>query len=177
MRKMRNSANEIQNHNRMCIYLPLEEFLAEWFRHETGSGDVVKLVRGSQESEIVKQFISIRPENVPVENGTEPPPEGKVIVPIIIPEQKLKPAIFYNYLAPAAKDALADCIRTRFKIQLFRDLHRVSCIGKRQDNLIYAWLEQHEMSIDRWDTVAKIYQRMRNSYICKNKRKKNAMIS
>lgn len=109
---------------------------------------------------------------MPAQNGTEPPPEGKVIVPIIIPEQKLKPVIFYNYLAPAAKEALADCIRTRFKIQLFRDLHRVSCIGKRQDNLIYAWLEQHEMSIDRWDTVAKIYQRMRNSYICKNKRKK-----
>lgn len=175
-RKMRNFANEKHNRNRMCIYLPLEEYLAEWFRHETGSGDVVQLIRGSQESEIVKQFISIRPENVPVENGIEPVPEGKVLVPIIIPEQRLKPAISYNYLMPAAKEALADCIRSRFKIQLFHDLHRVQCIGKRQDNLIYAWLEQHGMNIDRWDTVAKIYQRMRKSYLSTISKKK-AMIS
>lgn len=77
MRKMRNSANEIQNHNRMCIYLPLEEFLAEWFRHETGSGDVVKLVRGSQESEIVKQFISIRPRTCPPRTAPNRRPKGR----------------------------------------------------------------------------------------------------
>ncbi len=161
----------------MCIYLPLEEYLAEWLRHETGCGDVVQLIRGSQESEIVKLFITIRPEGVPVENGNEPAPEGQVVVPIVIPEQKSKPTMFYNYLMPAAKDALVDCIRSQFKIQLFHDLHRVQCIGKRQDNLIYAWLEQHGMSIDRWDTVAKIYQRMRHDYLFKNNRKKKAKIS
>lgn len=176
-RKMRNFAHEKELSNRMCIYISLEEYLAEWFRHETGCGEVVQLIRGSQESEIVKQFISQRPEDVPIELGDGPAKDGQVLVPIVIPEQRLKPAITYNYLQPAAKEALVDCIRSRFKIQLFHDLHRVSCIGKRQDNLIYAWLEQHGMSMDRWDTVAKIYQRMRKSYLSSQNRKKKVMIS
>lgn len=156
----------------MCFYLPLESYLAEWLRYETGSGEVVSLLRGSQEADIVKYFVQVRPEDVEPDLATQSVPANMILVPIIIPETKQKPPSSYNYMPPEAKEALKDCLHTRFKIQLFYDLHKLGCIGKRQDNLIYAWMAQHGISVQHWDTIAKIYQRRRKSYLSqKNKQK------
>ena len=65
-------------------------------------------------------------------------------------------------------------IRNRFDRELWNDLHNFGRIGKRQDELIYAWMEKHgiEMTETNWNAIAKRYQRQRNIYMTRDRAKK-----
>ena len=68
--------------------------------------------------------------------------------------------------AGSSRRVLANCIRKRFVIELWNDLSKFGYIGKRKQDIIWAWMESHgiEMTEANWNTIAKIYLRKRNVY-------------
>ena len=151
----------------ICIYIDLDNYLAQWFINSRGGTTPVSLERASVESKILEVFLQKRPENVPPDIDTT----GKVA--IYIPTFRHRPAETYNFLPKHARSALLVSIRNRFDIELWNDLHHFGAIGSRQDELIYAWMEKHniEPTEANWNAIAKRYQRQRNIYLTKTNRK------
>ena len=146
--------------SQICIYIAMEPYIAQWFVHDRGGKTPVELERGSVESKILEVFLAKRPPNVMPDFSAD----GKVA--IYIPSFKYRPAETYNYLPKRAHAALLLSIRNRFDIELWNDLHTFGKIGKRQDELIYAWMEKHgiELTETNWNAIAKRYQRQRDLY-------------
>mgnify|MGYP000789231164 FL=1 len=152
----------------ICLYIPLEDYLAQWFIHEHGGEVPVRLIRGSVESKILEVFLTHWPEDrLPDMAG-----DGKLA--IVIPSFRNRPPEVFNYLPQRALASLLTMIRNRFDIELWNDLHHFGRIGKRQDELIYAWMEKHgiEMTETNWNAIAKRYQRQRNIYMTRDRAKK-----
>ena len=147
------------------IHLDLEPYLAQWFIHEQGGEHPVSLTRGSAESDILELFLTVQPEAIP----TRPAPTDTAIY---IPTFKHKDVRTYNYLPPRATIALKKTIRTRFVIALWNDLYKFENIGKRNDELIYAWMEAHgiELNETNWCAISKIYYRKRKVYLAQKNR-------
>ena len=147
------------------IHLDLEPYLAQWFIHEQGGEQPVSLTRGSAESDILELFLQPQPGATPV----RPLPTDTAIY---IPTFKHKDVRTYNYLPPRATLALKKTIRTRFVIQLWNDLYKFENIGKRNDELIYAWMEAHgiECNETNWCAISKIYYRKRKVYLAQKNR-------
>lgn len=153
------------------IYIPLESYLSQWFVNRHGGVNPVKLRRGCAESDILEVFLTQPPSGyVPA-----PCPEGSV--PVIIPAYKYKPAHVYNYLPPAAVDAFVHEVRKQFDVELWSDLFRFGNIGRRRDNLIYAWMEAHgiEATDRNWNAIAKRYQRKRKWTLANTKKAKKSV--
>lgn len=152
------------------IYIKLDPYLAQWFIHENGGTTPVCLKKGSQEHDLLKLFLEKAPEShYHFQQADE--------VAIALPYFKNKDPRNYNYLPKRAMDALKDCIRTRFTIQLWEDLHTFGNIGKRNDNLIYAWMHKNgiEDTETNWNAISKIYYRKRKVYLNNEKiKEKNA---
>ena len=140
----------------IIIYLKLDPYLAQWLAHEHG-GNVVEFPK---ENDILELGL-MRPPYFASAN--EP---GKDKVPIGVPWFKSKNVRFNNYLSARSRRALAQCIRTRFVVALWKDLYKFGYIGKRKQDLIWAWMETHgiEATETNWNTIAKIYLRKRNVY-------------
>jgi hypothetical protein len=143
-----------------CIYIELEDYLAQWFINDHGGTVPVQLSRGSVESKILEVYLSSLPE------GEKPQISHDGATPIAIPNFRNRPPETFNYLPKRARAALLNIIRNRFDIQLYKDLHQFGHIGKRQDELIYAWMEKHGIAISEtnWNAIAKRYQRQRTVY-------------
>lgn len=154
--------------SRICLYIPLEDYLAQWLIHEHGGSVPVQFIRGSVESKILEVYLTHRPEDQLPEIGGE----GKLA--IAIPSFRNRPPEVFNYLPQRALSSLLTMIRNRFDIQLWNDLHNFGRISKRQDELIYAWMEKHgiEMTETNWNAIAKRYQRQRNIYMTRDRAKK-----
>ena len=152
----------------ICIYIPLEDYLAQWFIHEQGGEVPVHLLRGSVESKILENFIAKRPNDVLPETAGE----GRLA--IAIPTFRHRPPATYNFLPQRATAALLNIIRNRFDISMWNELHHFGKIDKRQDDLIYAFMEKHgiEASEKNWNAIAKRYQRLRNVYLMRERAKK-----
>lgn len=152
----------------ICLYIPLEDYLAYWFVNEQGGNRPVRLMRGSIESALLEQFLQTPPQDYVPELGGE----GKLA--IVIPSFRHKPPERFFYLPPKATDAVVTCIRQRFDICMWQSLHRFSSVFQRQDNLIYAFMEKHNiaMSEKNWNAIAKRYQRKRDYYLMNERRKK-----
>lgn len=153
----------------ICIYIAIEDYLADWFVNEQGGNRPVHLMRGSIESGLLEQFLQTPPKDyVPIIDA-----EG--MLPIVIPCFRHKPPERFNYLPPKATEALIACIRQRFDLCMWQSLHRFSSVFKRQDNLIYAFMEKHgiEPTEKNWNAIAKRYQRKRKYYLM-NERRKNS---
>lgn len=154
--------------NEILIYIPLDDYLADWFVNEQGGSRPVKLMKGSVESGLLEQFLQVPPRDfIP-----RKPEEGRLA--IIIPSFRHKSPLYYNYLPPRAMEALISCIRQRFDICLWQSIHRFSSVFHRKDNLIYAFMEKHhiEMNEKNWNAIAKRYQRKRDYYLMNERRKK-----
>ena len=154
----------------ICVYLQnIEPYLKQWFIHEHGGEYPVSLVRGSVESCMLKQFIEKR-------NEEEATNIDERTLAIYIPTFKDKDPRTYFYLPNRVKVALHKCIKNRFDIQMWQDLHQFSNLGLQIDDIIYAWMEQHgiEPTETNWNAIAKRYQRKRRAYfnamLQKNKR-------
>ena len=151
----------------IIIYLKLDPYLAQWLAHEHG-GNVVEFPKNSTENDILELGL-MRPPYFASAN--EP---GKDKVPIGVPWFKSKNVRFNNYLSARSRRALAQCIRTRFVVALWKDLYKFGYIGKRKQDLIWAWMDAHgiEMTETNWNTIAKIYKRKRDIYRKKKQREK-----
>lgn len=150
----------------MNLYLNLDPYLAQWFVNEAGGMSPVKLQRGSAESEVLQLFLTTPPKDwVPDTNSPD-------AVEIIIPQFANKDTRYSFYLPPAAAKLLADLIRARFDICMWKELHKFSNLFLRQDNLIYAFMERHGIEPDErnFNAIAKRYQRKRDLYRKKNYR-------
>lgn len=150
------------------VYLKLETYLRQWFVCNMGGAEPVELPRGSIERNIFDIFLSKVPENY------IPRPKGEDEVAIVVPSFKHKDPHVYNYLPPHAECALLRCVKNRFEIELWNDLHRFGYLGQQQQDIIYAWMEQNgiELTETNWNTIAKIYQRKRNYYLNLKRKKK-----
>ena len=154
----------------ICLYIPLEDYLADWFVNEQGGNRPVRLMRGSIESGLLETFLQTPPEDyVP-----EVEEEGKLA--IIIPSFRHKPPERFFYLPPMAVDAVVTCIRRRFDVCMWQTLHRFSSVFQRQDKLIYAFMEKHgiDPTEKNWNAIAKRYQRKREIYRRMERRKNNS---
>ena len=143
----------------LIIYLRLDPYLAQWLNHEHG-GEVVVFPKNSMENDILELGL-MKPPIFPARNE---PGENKV--PIGVPCFKNKNVRYNYYLSHKSRRALAHCIRSRFVVALWQDLYKFGYIGRRKQDLIWAWMETHgiEATDKNWNTIAKIYLRKRNVY-------------
>lgn len=145
----------------MVINLELDAYLRQWYIHENGGVVPVVPDRYSVEHRILDCYLSLTPPNalpdLPTENS----------VAIQIPEFKGKPARSYFFLGKHGRKMLRNSIRNRFIVQLWNDLHHFGHIGRRKDEIIYAWMEAHgiDLTETNWNAIAKIYQRQRSNYL------------
>ncbi len=155
----------------MILYIELEDYLAQWFRHEHSGTEPVRLIRGSIESSLLEQFLQSPPAGYVPELGGE----GKLAVEI--PNFRNKDTRSNYYLPPKAREAFVACIRNRFDICMWQSLHRFASLFKRQDNLIYAFMEKHgiELTEKNWNAIAKRYQRKRDIYMRMRRRQKGSI--
>ena len=146
--------------SQICLYIPLEDYLAQWFIHEHGGEVPVHLIRGSVESKILEVYLTHRPEDLLPDIG------GVGKLAIAIPSFRNRPPEVFNYLPQRALSSLLNIIRNRFDIQLWGDLHHFGKISKRQDELIYAWMEKHgiDLTEKNWETIRQMYFRKRKVY-------------
>ena len=146
----------------------LEPFLAQWFIHDSGGTQPVVLRKNSVERRILATYLLKLPP------GARPNIKENSNVEIVLPEYKAKPPKNYNYLSRQGLDILKRTIRDRFVIELWTDLHRHGYIGRRRDELIYAWMDAHgiELTETNWNTIAKIYIRQYKNYLQREQYKK-----
>ena len=141
------------------IYIKLESWLAQWVKHEQ-NGNPIVFNRKSTEHSILETFL------IKLPYGVSPDRPEENAVAIELPFFKYKDVRVYNYLPKRAKNALKRCIRNRFVIDLWQDLHRFGYIGKRKQDVIYAWMEAHgiEATETNFFALQKMYQRKREAY-------------
>lgn len=152
----------------MTVFLSLEPYLAQWFINDCGGEVPVRLKRGSAECDILEALLQTPPKDGSYTPQLAPM-EGQV--EIVLPNFKRKDTRYYYYLSPRAAVVLHACIRNRFNVQLWKDLHTIGNVTKRNDIAISTWMKAHNIEDDEknWNTIAKILQRKRAVY-CAGKR-------
>ena len=166
------------------LYLTMPDYLVQWYAHECrrnhqAAGDTfsapvyhypepIMPIRGSVESDILETFLTKQPSAVP-----EDFKEGANLV-LVIPSFRHRDPQIYNYLRPSARELLCECIRRRFKIALWRDVHSLKTAFARKDLAIQTWMDHH--GIDDTETnyfaVLKVYDRADAAYRKSESRKK-----
>ena len=143
------------------VFIKLEPYLAQWFRHEHGGDYPIRLKRGSAEADLLQVYLSPQPKS-----GTPTFKHAPDETEVIIPYFKHKDIRTYNHLPQKGIILLQDCIRTRFKVKLWKDLHTIGNVVKRTDQTITSWMEKNGIEVDdrNWNTIAKILQRKRAVY-------------
>ena len=153
----------------MNIYLSLDSYLAQWFIHDQGGDNPVRLRRGSIESAFLEQALTKPPADY------VPELQRPGDVSIVLPQFKHIDTRTRFYLPPRGRDALIAIIRQRFDVEMWRELHKWSNFFlRRQDHLIYSFMEAHgiEMTETNFNAIAKRYQRKRDYYL-RTKRRQN----
>ena len=138
------------------VYVKLPPFVSQFLIHSLGNP--VVFPPSSVENSTIRTFISRLPE------GRQPDVAADDLTAIAIPDSKSKPADQYNYLAPRGKAALAECCDYLFNRCLWTELGDMSSVGCKTLTAIYAWCENHGISIDYADTIRQRYYRIRDSY-------------
>ena len=144
----------------ICILIPLEPYLSQWLINQFGGAHPIKLPKNSVEAKLLSITLTTPPPDTP------PQISQPSRTSIIIPQFRNRPPQKYSYLPHAAQNALIRIIKNRFDVSLWNDLHSFGAIGRRQDYLIYAWMETNaiEPTETNWNAIAKRYQRQRTIY-------------
>jgi hypothetical protein len=144
-----------------CVYLKMPSYLRQWFIHRHGGSHPVSLIRGSIESKLLQRATIPQPE------GVLPPRQQEDEVAVCIPYSKSRDPRTYNYITETGKRALLARIKDDFDIDVWDYLHDFGKIGKQQKDLICLFMEQRGIKEDGscWDSIAKIYQRLRKNYL------------
>lgn len=142
--------------NDFFIYLKVPEYLKEYL--EKHFGDPIKLPKDSPESILMKRFLQKKSE------APEPDLGEGCNVRVIIPWSKEKDPRIYQYLSPKAKKSLITSFDQIFITNLWSDLMPLINPRCTLTDLIYAWMEQHGISEEHWDTVKQRFYRLRRKY-------------
>lgn len=102
----------------ICIYIPLEPYLRDWFIHLHGGNYPVRLMRGCAESDVLAKALMRQPEGEHIPK----PEEGDVA--IVIPQFRHRDPVYFNYLPKHGKLALLQVIRHNFDFDMW-----VTCIS------------------------------------------------
>ena len=140
------------------IYLELEDYLRDWLINQFGNPVTVK--KNSAESDILEAFLTTPPDEI----VTDLPSENKVA--IRLPAFKYKDTRTHYYLPTRARMALAHCIKVRFKVQMWEELHTLDNIDGCLTDIIWAWMEKHGITLNEknWETIRQMYFRKRKIY-------------
>lgn len=151
----------------ICIYLKMPPYLRQWFVHRHGGNEPVTLIRGSIESKMLQRA------TVPLPPNTAPLTKQEGEVAICLPYNKSHDPRTYNHITEIGKRAMVERIKDDFDLDLWDYLHDFGKIGEQQKDLIYLFMEQRGIHEDGscWDAIAKIYQRLRQVYLSKNRQK------
>ena len=164
------------------VFVTLEPYMEQWLRHECGDEYPIRVKRGSAEADILELWLTKPPKDPNWVPQLAPLP-GQV--EIILPYFDRKEIRTYNYLSKRGEICLRACFKNRFRVQLWKDLHTIGNVIRRNDIAISEWMEQHgiEDNDKNWNTIAKILQRKRAVYCpggrltdhhsSKHKKKKN----
>lgn len=158
----------------VLIYFKLEPYLAEWFIDACGGTNPVRLQRGSSESDILELFLSTGARG---RVGEVKPEDSNLAV--IVPYFRGKDPQYYNYLPPKARAAFERNIYVRFRVEMWRELHQVRNLSIPITELIYAFLEKHNMSDtpQNWETVRQMYYRKRKLEAEQQRRKGDKQVN
>lgn len=174
------------------VYLNLPKYLAEWYayhcreHHFMNSGvtyenawsleEPVVPIKDSYVSLVLKHYLSRQPtlDQLKKDEAERVIAPTDVRISIALPYFKEKDPRTYNYLGPKAEGMLKKAIRDGFKIDLWEELYEFRKMRFfRQDELILGFMENRHITDDgtAWDSIAKVYQRMRKAEIMKIYRK------
>lgn len=144
----------------MTLYLDLPKYLREWFINEFGGSEPVVLPHGSQESDILEVFLTTPPKNA----APDLPRPGAVAIKI--PVFRGKDPAYYHHLPARARRLLMKNIYTRFRVQMWTEMHTLKNIDIPITDLVYAWMEKHGIDDDptSWETIRQMYFRKRKLY-------------
>lgn len=143
------------------IFITVEPYLAQWLQHENDGNLPLQLQRSSVEAKFVEMHLKEQPKDSIPQLKAE---DGQL--PIALPWFKNVDIRTYNYLPPKACLALKDLFRNRFILQLWNEVHTFEGAHIRIDMRLAAFMEKHGIAYDdtNYNTIHKIYDRLRNSY-------------
>lgn len=152
-------------YSNFLVYLKLEPYLAQWLANKHGQFPV-RFPKGSIENDIIE--LGLRP----LGQDESPDLPGEDKYPIVLPFFRYKDVRFNNYLPQSAKSELIHCLKVQFAIELWKDLNKFGYIGKQKQDLIYAWIDAHDIDDTEanWNAIAKIYARKREAHRRQRKR-------
>lgn len=150
----------------------MPSYLRQWFVHRHSGTEPVRLRNCSIESKLIKLAV-VKP---PV--SAVPTRQREDEVAICIPYSKTRDPRIYNHITDTGKRALLENVKNSFDVDCWTFLHDFGRIGKQQKDLIYLYMEQRGIKEDGtcWDSIAKIYQRLRKNYLTNQCKRKNSTI-
>lgn len=140
--------------NTYLIYLKVPEYLREYLL--TTFGNPIILPKDSPESRIIRTFIT--------KGGSDPDLPRNTNVSVVIPCFKGADPATYNRLPESAKVALVKSFMELFKVDMYNHMTDLSDCNCSQKDIIYAYMNSKGISEEHWDTVAKIWYRLRDKY-------------
>lgn len=138
------------------VYLTVPEYLQQWLTHTFGNP--IQLIKDSPEMRLLNELLVKMPADKMPDTG-----ENANLI-IAIPFFKGKNPEYYNYLHRTGKSALVESFSTLFKKNLFTEISALSNGHVKRATLIYAFMENHGITENNWDTVAQIYHRLNQKY-------------
>ena len=151
----------------------MPNYLRQWFIHLHGGEEPVQLVKGSVESKMLQRA------TVPLPEGYIPARKQEGEVAIALPYYRSHDPRTYNHITETGKRAMVALIKNAFDVDVWEFLHDFGRIGTQQKDLIYLFMEQRGIQEDgtTWDSIAKVYQRLRKCYLTQENRKKKQTTS
>jgi len=143
--------------NDFFIYLKVPQYLKDYL--ENHLGDPVKLPKDSPESILVKRFLQKKSD------APEPDLGEGCNLRVQIPWSKEKDPRIYQYLPPVAKQCLISSFDDILVTNMWNDLMPLIDSRCTLTNLIYAWMEQHGIDEDHWETIRQRFYRLRKKYM------------
>lgn len=153
------------------IYVKMEAYLQQWIMHQAGGQYPIRIKRGSAEADIIEVGLKKQPKR----EGYKPQlKEGEGEVSIVLPWFRSKDIRTYNYVEERTKKSLHETLRVRFRVALWKALHKVEKGRERIDMKIMDFMERNGIEIDdrNYNTIVKIYLRLRKVYDNKNEKNK-----
>lgn len=142
--------------NDFYIYLSVEPYLKAYLEHHFGNP--VRLPERSPEHDLIFRLLQPGSKAPAPDTG-----EGSNLM-IRIPSYRKKNPAVYNYFPNKAKRALVGSLDGLFRLNLWKEMNKLSTSNSSLTDLIYAWMELHGIPEEHWETIRQKYYRMRDRY-------------